>query len=99
VARGRNEPPISVSGLLLRELRILLVDHSWPNVETTTCIRFKSSNSNMFSNSNNQVKSSNMSCLFSNSNNQVKLSNSNMSNIFSNLKAASLTCLAILIMK
>jgi hypothetical protein len=37
--------------------------------------------SNMFSNSNNQVKSSN-SNMFSNSNNQVKSSNSNMSNMF-----------------
>jgi hypothetical protein len=41
----------------------------------------------MFTNSNKQVKSNNMSNIFSNSNNQVKLRNSNMSNMFSNLKS------------
>jgi hypothetical protein len=50
----------------------------------------------MFSNLNNQVKSSNMSNMFSNSNNQVKSSNSNM---FNNLKTTIITCLAIIIIK
>jgi hypothetical protein len=41
-ARGRSKPPVGVSGMLLRELWMLLANHGWPNVEkTTTCIRSK----------------------------------------------------------
>jgi hypothetical protein len=41
-ARGRSEPPVTVSGLLLREPRMLLANHGLPNVERTkTCIRSK----------------------------------------------------------
>jgi hypothetical protein len=41
-ARGRNKPPVEVSGLLLHELIMLLANHGWSNIKiTTTCIRSK----------------------------------------------------------
>jgi hypothetical protein len=35
-ARARSEPPVVVLGLLLRELRMLLANHGWFNIEKTT---------------------------------------------------------------
>jgi hypothetical protein len=35
-ARGRSEPPVAVSGMLIRELRMLLTSHGWSNIEKTT---------------------------------------------------------------
>jgi hypothetical protein len=36
LARGRSEPPVAVSGLLLHKLQMLLANHGWPNVEKIT---------------------------------------------------------------
>jgi hypothetical protein len=36
LARERSEPPITVSSLLLRKLRMLHANHGWPNVKKTT---------------------------------------------------------------
>jgi hypothetical protein len=33
LARERSEPPTTVSRLHLRELRMLLANHDWPNVK------------------------------------------------------------------
>jgi hypothetical protein len=39
--RGRSEPPIAVSGLLLRKLQKLFANHCWPNVEKITTFIWK----------------------------------------------------------
>jgi hypothetical protein len=36
LAQGRSEPPVAVSGLLLRDLRMLVAKHDWSNVEKIT---------------------------------------------------------------
>jgi hypothetical protein len=41
-ARGRSEPSVEISGLLLHELQMIHANHGWPNDEKITiCIRSK----------------------------------------------------------